>query len=171
MAREALDSLFAPLKKPLVVFQNYTSDKVLVTDLLSKFVITFGTVLIVGGLYLMLFNAGSTNSSKLAVDILSWVPGIPFNVYDLTACSASILGLVTWIIGVDLLVIGLGFWVRHSFARWVGLIFFGSATAFQFIQFIYWGITGALSSLVSLICDAVIFYFLFTRFDLRKKKD
>jgi hypothetical protein len=170
MAKATVNSILNPLSELAEAITKYTSKEAFITDLLSKFLITFGTVLIVGGLFLMLSNASNFGeSSKIAIDALSWVPGVPFNLGDLVESSASAIGLIIWIVGIDLLVVGLGFWSRHVLARWAGLTFFSMSAIFQSIQFLYFGIGGVPASTVILLIDMVIIYFVFAKFDLKRK--
>lgn len=162
---EEFRSYFSEFKKNFVTkIEKYTSNRVIVTDVLSKLVMTFGVVLIIGGLYLMLFNSGtSPESSMLAVSTLGWIPGIPFSVGDLSQRGTSVVGLASWVIGVDLLLVGLGFWVRNKLARFIGMAIFMLATIFQFIGFLYAGIIGSPSSAVGFCVNGVLVFFLFSR--------
>jgi lysylphosphatidylglycerol synthetase-like protein (DUF2156 family) len=148
------------------------SDRPLVTDLTAKLVITFGVVLIVGGLYLMMTDPGASTQAvqtslavKTAVSTVNWVPGIPFYIGDLGSLSASTVGLVSWFVGLDLLLVGLGLWVRHKVARFTALIIFVLAACFQFIQFLQFGILGAPTSVLEFCVDGILVYFLFSKFD------
>jgi hypothetical protein len=152
--------------------ESYLSDRTLITDLICKLTITFGVVLIVGGLYLMITaSAVSTqafqtyNAVKSTVDTINWIPGIPFYIGDLLSRGATIVGVVSWILGIDLLLLGLGLWVRHRFARFAAFAVFGLAAIFQFIQFLILGAMGSPSSIVEFLADAIIIYFLLFRFD------
>ena len=152
--------------------ESYLANRALVTDLLCKLVITFGVVLIVGGLYLMI-TAATTSTQvyqtyvaiKSTVDTVNWIPGIPFYIGDLINSGASAVGLVSWILGVDLILVGLGLWVRHRIARFAAFLFFGLAAMFQFVQFLFFGAFGSPASIIELCIDVVIIYFLFSRFD------
>ncbi len=174
MQRQVKDYL-TPITNSIDSLRKYLSDKVLVTDLTTKFVIAFGVVLLIGGLYLMIIDPGSASSPAQAVNAiqtvvtdLNWVPGIPFYIGNLN-CGASITGLVSWLIGLDLLLVGLGLWVRHKLARFVALAIFALSALFQFIQFVNVGIEGAPSSVFVLLLDVAFIFFLFTRFDMPKQ--
>lgn len=146
----------------------------LITDIIAKLVITFGVVLIVGGLYLMI-TAGDASTqaaqtslaAKTAVSLFNWVPGIPFYIGDLANLSTSTIGLVTWFVGLDLLLVGLGLWVRHRLARFTALMIFVLAAFFQFVQFVYLGIMGAPISVIELCIDGILVYLLFSKFDFQ----
>ncbi len=151
---------------------NYFDNHRLVTDILTKLIITFGVVLIVGGLYLMMTDPSSSSQmvqTKTAiqstVSIVNWVPGIPFYVGDMANCSATTIGLVSWMMGVDLLIVGLGLWTRNKFARLIAVIIFLVAASFQFLEFILIGFLGSPSSLFNLFVDIIFTYFLLTRFE------
>jgi lysylphosphatidylglycerol synthetase-like protein (DUF2156 family) len=132
---------------------------------------TIGVVLIVSGLYLTIKDTIAstqdvrTNLAKSAVSALDWIPGIPFYVGDLAKASITVIGLVSWILGIDLLLVGLGVWARHRLARFAALVIFGSAAFFQFVQFLLLGILGSPISIIELCVDGVIVYFLLSRFD------
>lgn len=157
------------LKKYFRRLREILTDQVLITDLITKSVITFGVVLIVGGLYLMIINpngAGQiSQASQSTVSIINWVPGIPFFVGELTNTGTSTVGLVSWIIGVDLLLVGLGLWIRHRLARLAAISMFGLSAFFQLVQFLYFGFLGSPTSILELFADGVIAYFLFSQYD------
>ncbi len=148
----------------------------LVTDIISKLIITFGVVLLIAGLYLMLSDPSltqtplSNSAVQSATAIISWVPGLPFNAGELTNSSVTTIGLVSWIVGIDLLLVGLGVWIRHRLARLVSLSIFILAAVFQFIEFITRGINGAPMSVLLLAVNAVIAYLIFATFDETKQK-
>ena len=102
-------------------------------------IITIGVVLIVSGLYLMVRDVlastqvAQTNLAKSAVSAIDWIPGIPFYIGDLAKSSVTVVGLVSWILGIDLLLVGLGVWVRQRIARFAALVIFGFAGFFEFL--------------------------------------
>ena len=151
-------------------FKSYFTNQVLVTDLIAKLVITFGVVLIVGGLYLMTANFDGSDqiAAQSTVSLVNWVPGIPFFIGELTSAGASTVGLVSWIIGIDLLLVGLGLWIRHRLARLAAISIFGLSAIFQFVQFLYFGFLGSPTSILELFVDCIIAYFLFSQFDSYK---
>ena len=154
---------------PLQAFKEFFSNKCLLTDVVAKLVITFGVVLITGGLYLMIVNPASTISTnpgaQTVMSGVEWVPGIPFLTGDLANLSALVAGSAYWIVGIDLLFVGLGLWTRHRLARIAGLVIFVAATFFQFVDFLLFGVLGAPVSVVVLSVDAVIVFFLLSKFD------
>ena len=163
----SLRDLFSPVISAIKKFRKYLADRVLITDLISKLVITFGVVAIVGGLYLMII--GGSVSTQVAVNTVvssaDWIPGIPFSVNSLTGAGASLLGLTCWIIGLDLFLVGLGVWVRHRLARYIAMSMFILAACFQFSDFFLNGIVGSPASLAEVVIDALFVYFLFFVFD------
>lgn len=170
-----LEDYLTPVTNSIDSLKKYLSDKVLVTDLTIKFVITFGVVLLMGGLYLMATDPGSagspaqaSNAIQTVVTTINWVPGIPFYIGNLN-CGASIIGLVSWLVGLDILLVGLGLWVRHRLARYVALGIFALSACFQFAQLFFYGIESAPSSMFVLLLDLAFIYFLLTRFDMPKQ--
>lgn len=162
-------------KKYLLKFKSYVDNHTLITNLLSKLIITFGVVLIVGGLYLMITDPGASSqiaqissATQSAVSIVNWVPGIPFYIGDLASASATSIGLVSWVLGIDFLLIGLGFWVRSRLACLAGLMTFVFAGFFQLVQFLDFGVLGSPISVLELCVDGIFAYFLLTKFDSQK---
>jgi hypothetical protein len=66
-------------------------------------------------------------------------------------------------LGLDVLLVGLGLWVRHRGARLVGVIIFGLAAFFDFVQFLLFGLLGAPGSAIELIVNSLILWGLFKR--------
>lgn len=149
-------------------FRKYLSDRVLITDLVTKLILTFGVVLMIGGIYLMLTGSGTSNqAAQSMISSISWVPGIPFYLGNLADPSASAIGLVSWLVGLDLLLVGLGLWVRNPLARFIAVLIFVFAACFEFIEFLYVGILGAPAAFALLWVDAIMIYFLISKFDSR----
>jgi hypothetical protein len=151
----------------------YLSNHALITDLIAKFTITFGVVLIVGGLYLMVGNPGAPIyvvqttqvGNQIVLTVVDWIPGVPFYVGDLANLDAVVAGSAYWIVGVDLLLVGLGLWVRHKFARLAGIIIFGIAAFFNFTQLMLSGLLGSPVSVLVLLINGIFVYLLFSKFD------
>ena len=149
-------------------FKSYLNNKTLIIDFISKLTITLGIVLIVGGLYLMLLSPGTSSLTSQAniatqsvIQTVKWIPGLPFNIADLAGCAISAIGLVLWLMGINLLLTGLGLWVRHRLARVIAIGIFSVAAFLQFVQFLLYGIVGAPPSLVMLGADLIMTYLLF----------
>ena len=113
--------------------------------------------------------AQTNSATQSSASIVNWIPGIPFYIGALTSGGIAIIGLVSWILGLDFLLIGLGFWVRNELARFAGLMTFGLAFFFQFVQFLLNGIIGSPVSVLELCVDGIFVYFLFAKFDSQKK--
>jgi len=152
--------------------KRYFANKELITDILSDLIITLGVVLIVGGLYLMVLDPSSSGQSvqtivaaKSVTDTTAWIPGLPFFASDIADISSPAIGLVSWVMGINLLLTGLGLWIRHRLARFVAIAIFSISSAIQFVQFLMLGIMGSPYSIVLLILNVTIAYLLFTRFD------
>jgi hypothetical protein len=152
-----------------------TSNRPGVTDIIAKFIITFGVVLLISGLALMLADSSliaqtllSDTAVDTAVGVISWVPGVPFNANELIIFNVTTAGLVAWISGIDLLLIGLGIWVKHRLAQLVAVVMFGLSAVFQFQQFLTLGINGAPASITGIVINGVITYYLFMTFNWAK---
>ncbi|MGA2523398.1 MAG: hypothetical protein ABSF65_04510 [Candidatus Bathyarchaeia archaeon] len=144
------------------------SDRPLITDLISKLLITFGVVLILGGVYLIITDpAGSTPATQNMISSINWIPGIPFYMGNLANLSASTSGLASWFTGFDLLLVGMGLWVRHKVARLVALMIFSLAALFQFVEFVSVGILGSPTAFIELCLSVIFLYFLAFQFDLK----
>jgi hypothetical protein len=172
-----LTGYFSNTKKFSNLFKKHLDNKEAITNILSEIIITLGVVLIVGGIYLMILDPSSSNqtlqttvAAKTVINTTAWIPGIPFFVNDLANCSITAIGLVSWLMGINLLLTGLGLWVRHGLARLVALSIFCLSASVQFVQFLLFGIIGSPNSVVLLILDAVILYLLFTKVDSHKIK-
>jgi hypothetical protein len=159
------------IKSSYLKLKEYFSNQALITDLIAKLTITFGIILIVGGLYLMILNPSVshqiTQTNQVAPSkafSIDWVPGVPFYLGDLNL-DAVTFGSVSWILGINLLLVGLGLWVRHRLARLAGILIFTLAAFFQFIQILLFGIMGSPYSVILFTVDALFVYFLFSKFD------
>jgi hypothetical protein len=107
----------------------------------------------------------TSSGINTVTSVISWIPGIPFYIGNLANTSSSTVGLVSWFVGLDLLFVGLGLWVRHKFARFTALMIFAFATCLQFIQFLYSGAKGSPASITEFCINGILFYFVFSRFD------
>ena len=134
-------------------------------DTISLLFIGLGWLLLVLGLFLMIAGTGSIVSSSsvsLAFNnvrfIMAQFPGIPFGPADLATSSESIGGIVVWMLGLDILLVGLGLWIRHRYARWIGVTIVGLAAFFDFVQFLLYGLLGAPGSVIELVVNSLILY-------------
>lgn len=110
-------------------------------------------------------SAHTDLSAGNAASTMDWIPGIPFNMGSLTNLSDSAVGFISWFVGFDLFLVGLGLWARHKVARVVALTFFALAALFQFAEFVSVGILGSPTSFVELVLDVIFVYFLAIKFD------
>ena len=150
---------------------NYLSDRT-ITGLLARLIISFGVALVIAGLHFMtVYLRASMQGSQTdfavssAVSALDWIPGIPFYIGDLANFSLTAIGLVSWILGISLVLVGLGLRAKHQLARLAASAIFASAAFFQFVQFLLLGILGSPTSVIELCVDGVIVYLLLSRFD------
>ena len=166
---KAVENYFSPATNLTNKLRESFSDCTSITDLVTRFVITFGVTLMVGGLYLVLTDAshGIQTISEInsVLSVVEWMPGIPFYIGDLSKNGATTIGLVSWFVGLDLLLAGLGLWVRHKLARFTLLTMFSLSACFQFFQFLQSGIIGSPPSVVVLCADGILVYFLLLKFD------
>jgi hypothetical protein len=137
-------------------------------DTISLLSVGLGWILLVLGLLLMFANAGllSSNSAYLVSGVTSIVgqlPGIPVYAVDLATTQTTLFGIVIWTLGLDVLLVGLGLWVRHRLARWVAAAIFGLAAFFDFAQFLLLGLLGAPVFTLEFIVNTLILYALFKR--------
>ena len=148
---------------------GYLGNEALAWNVLSTLVIAAGIVLLIGGLFLMFADSnptqtGSSLPSHSVASIMSIIPGIPFYMGDLTQSGTDIIGLASWIVGLDLLLIGLGLWVRHRLAQLAAMSVFTLAAYFNFIQFLLNGLLGSPTSVFEMSVDILLLYILVTRF-------
>jgi len=133
---------------------------------ISLFSIGLGAILLVSGL-LMLFVDGSLSSTRASLvsnNFLSTVaqfPGIPFNLTDLTSSPAAVGGIVVWVLGIDIMLVGLGLWIKNKLARYFAVTVFGIAAFFDFTNFLLSGVLGAPSSVTELLVNSALLYCLF----------
>jgi NhaP-type Na+/H+ and K+/H+ antiporter len=59
--------------------------------------------------------------------------------------------------------------VRHKLARFVALTIFSLSMVFQFVQFLLLGVLGSPTSVVQIVVNGLVVFFLFYRFDFEKQ--
>jgi hypothetical protein len=154
--------------------RNYLNNKSEVTDLMSMLVITFGVTLLIAGLYLMATDASQALHGDLTgqsvISAISWIPGIPLYLGELAEYSLTAVGLVSWVIGFDFLLIGLGLWNRHRFARFAALVVFLLASCFQFVQFLLAGVLGSPTAAVETIINVILLYLIMSKVEIQGKR-
>ncbi|MCW3983833.1 MAG: hypothetical protein NWE96_07535 [Candidatus Bathyarchaeota archaeon] len=111
-------------------------------------------------------NSTQGVTSQFALEVVNYIPGIPIGIMELSGYSLSGIGLVSWIIGLNVMIIGLGLWVKHKYARFAALTIFGLAFIFQFFQFLLSGLTGSLISVIQMGINGVIAYLLLSKFEV-----
>lgn len=142
--------------------------KLNIEDMLFLITITFGVSLLVGGLSITIFAAslpakvsGIDATTKSVVFVMGQIPGIPFELSDLINNGGlTWVGIALWIVGLNILLIGLGLWARSKLAKWVAVMFFSAAAFFDFIQFLLSGLLGSPTSVVGIFVNGLIVYLL-----------
>ncbi len=140
-------------------------DKSSVARILFVTLVTFGIILLIGGLFLIALamnlptELSDTDSITQSVaSIINQIPGVPVNVNDLT--NLTMIGIVSWIIGLNILLIGLGLWVKSKLAKWTALGIFALATLTDFIQFLLSGILGSPGAIPGVLINGTFLYFI-----------
>ena len=130
-------------------------------------IITLGIVLLIVGLLLMILDASlpamvdeTVFTDHSAALFLQMIPGIPVSIIDMKDNSISAIGLVSWVIGLDVFFVGLGLGMKYKMARWIAMIIFALAAYFDFEQFLLFGFMGSPTATVGLILNGTIVYFL-----------
>jgi hypothetical protein len=140
-------------------------------DLLAIMAVSLGVTLAVGGIFLIISDMTTVNpltvksTTKSMANIIDMFPGVPFSMswpYDLVSSGITTVGLVTWIMGIDILLVGLGLWTRHKLAKMIGIVVFGLATCFDFMQFLFFGVSGAPVAVFGAVINGLIVYLLLT---------
>jgi hypothetical protein len=101
--------------------------------------------------------------------VLGSIPGVPINTYDLSETSLALTGMVSWIIGLNILLVGLGMWRKNKLAKWIAVVIFALSGYFNFIQILLLGLVGAPLSIAGLITNSLILYLLW-KADFRQIK-
>jgi hypothetical protein len=151
----------------LNLYSTYFS-KSNIADILFVVTVTVGVISLVGGLSIVLLAAslpakvsGVDATTKSVVFVMSQIPGIPFELSDLiNSGGLTWVGIALWVVGFDVLLIGLGLWARSKLAKWVALIVFSVATFFDLVQFLLLGLLGSPSSVIGIFGNGLIVYLL-----------
>jgi hypothetical protein len=143
------------------------NNKSLIADALFITSITVGVVLLVGGLFVTILAAslpakvsGVDSMAQSIVFVMGQIPGIPLSLGDLINNGLATVGIVSWIIGFDILLVGLGLWTKNKFAKWVALAIFSLAAYFDLVQFLFLGLLGSPSSVIGSSVNGLIVYLL-----------
>jgi hypothetical protein len=151
----------------LNLYSTYFS-KSNIADMLFVVTVTFGVISLVGGLSIVSFAAslpakvsGVGETTKSVMFVMSQIPGIPFELSDLiNSGSLTLAGIALWVVGFDVLLIGLGLWARSKLAKWVALMVFSAAAFFDLVQFLLLGLLGSPSSVIGIFVNGLIVYLL-----------
>ncbi len=157
--------------------KNFLTNRKFITDVVVRLVITFGVILIIGGLYTLLMLTNQVSQSSSAIDsvltVIWWIPGIPLFLADVYDTTVTTIGIISFVLGIDLFLVGLGLWVRHPLARLTAIIIFGLGAFFQLVEFFYIGYMGIPSystpTIFALIVEVILLYFLLSRFDSKNR--
>jgi lysylphosphatidylglycerol synthetase-like protein (DUF2156 family) len=150
--------MFARKKSLLMKFRRAK-----VVSLLSMIA---GSVMFVGGLLLIFLDLSSAasdalrNIALLTVQTFEQAIGFPLPMYELASSSLSAIGIATWIVGFDLLMVSFGLLVRSRAARWIAIVIFTLATFFDFTLFLLQGLLGAPASLPGTLINGSMVYIL-----------
>lgn len=143
----------------------------LMADMLFLISATLGVVLLFGGLFILILSSslppkvsGVDSTVESMVFIISQIPGIPLNLNDLANYGLTMIGLTSWILGLNVLLIGLGIWVRNKLAKWIAMGTFTFAVFFNFVNFLYLGILGAPMAFIGIFVDGLLL-FLFSKLE------
>jgi len=145
----------------------FTPEQILVEQILFIASVTIGIILLIGGLFLVAIalNLPATPSSEIesitqsVALIIDQIPGVPVNINDLT--SLTLIGVVSWITGLNILLIGLGLWVKSKLAKWIAFGVFAFAAITDLFQFLLSGIIGAPGAVPGILINAVFLYFIY----------
>ena len=138
-----------------------------IVDVLPLITVGLGFLLIIGGLsiaissMILIFPAqsdGIDSRVELVILVMDLIPGVPLSFNELTNASLTTIGVVAWITGVDLILVGLGLRARGRFAKWIAMVFFGSATLFNIVTFLKVGLLGSFTSFVGIFVDSFFVY-------------
>ena len=99
-------------------------------------------------------------TAEQAAFVVNQFPGIPILVTDVADQGFLTVGLVTSILGVDLLLVGAGLRAGIRIAKWTAIMLFSLAVYFDFVEFLVLGLLGAPMSLAMAVLNAVILYLL-----------
>ena len=146
-------------------------DKTTLKRAVSLVTVALGYLLIVGGLFTIVLSASlptktaDTDPTVQSVTFaMSQIPGIPLNLRDLATDGLTTIGLVSWIIGLNILFIGMGLVVGHRFAKWIAMGVFALATFFNFTAFLTQGVLGSSGAFVGIFING-LFVYLFSKLD------
>jgi hypothetical protein len=138
-----------------------------IPDTLFLISVTMGIVLMIAGLATIILP--TTLPSQFSdlnllqnsiTQILSILPGIPLIIQDLSSYGLTAIGITTWIVGIDLLAVGLGLWRKNNLAKWVAILIFALGAYFDFVQFLLSGLIGAPTAIIGLALNVLVLFLL-----------
>jgi hypothetical protein len=141
-------------------------NKARVADIVFLLTVTFGVISLVGGFSIILFTAslparisGISAVEESVIFVVSQIPGIPLEFGDLISSGGlNAVGVALWIMGFNILLIGLGLWTKSKAAKWIAFGVFSVATFMEFVQFLLLGVLGSPSSVVGIFVNGLIVY-------------
>jgi lysylphosphatidylglycerol synthetase-like protein (DUF2156 family) len=150
---------------------GFRLNRSLVTDALLLVPITLGVLLLVAGLLIIILSASLPaqasdvdSTTQSIVFVMSQIPGVPLNFNDLANGSLTMIGMVSWIIGLDIILIGLGLRARSRFAKWIAMGVFVIAAFFDLVTFLNVGILGSFGAFIGIFING-FFVYLFSKVD------
>jgi lysylphosphatidylglycerol synthetase-like protein (DUF2156 family) len=151
------------IRIPLSILKN----NAIIEDALFLVTATIGAVLLVGGLSITIIASSLpakvsdvASIEQPVLGVLGLIPGVPLSIGDVANCGLTATGMVAWIIGLDILIVGLGLRAKNKLAKWMAFGIFGLAAYFSFQQLLLSGLFGATNAAVSLVANALILYLL-----------
>jgi hypothetical protein len=137
----------------------------LAANALFLITVTLGLLLLVGGLFTMILSASLPDkigdfesTTQSIVFATSEIPRVLVNLGDSASGSPATMGIVSWIIGIDILFIGLGLWAKSRLAKWIAMGVFASSTFFNFVTFLNVGVLGSFSAFMGIFIDGSLIY-------------
>lgn len=131
--------------------------------ILSVLTWIIGALLLLGGLILTAVSGIVAVTPKIAEEIartMGELPGVPVPIHSMMVIGMilAVVGVVILIVGVITLLVGWGLWTGRNWARWIAIIVFGLGALSNLINLSQ----GRFGSVISLIINGLIVYYLFT---------
>ncbi len=142
-------------------------NKAFIADALFISSVTIGIILLLGGVFIIILSssmpakASGVDSMVQTIALtINLVPGVPLSFTDLTGGGFIMIGIVSWITGLNILLVGLGLFVKSTLAKWVALGTFALATIIDFIQFLIYGVLGSPDAVLGILINGILVYLL-----------
>ena len=130
--------------------------------ILSVLILILGALLLLGGLIVAVVSGFvAAMSPEMAEEIaraIGQFPGVPVPISLVIGMVLAIVGVILLIVGVIALLVGWGLWTGRNWARWIAVILFGLGALSNLINLL----RGQFGSIISLIINGLIVYYLFT---------